>query len=178
MLYTLCILNWHHYFCFYFQKQSYQCFSLILHVPILLHISKYSWYCIHIEFFWFYSYSTLNIHILSCPSCLVFFLSFQTKMIAIHVKPDRFSSSSTQSFYIIKTYLQHIVLILGSTGNTYLPSITLSHRLCNCPTNFNHASASYSLLQHVDSCHIESLICHFPIDLNFNNYMPPLPLQD
>ena len=41
MLYTL-FLNRGHFICFYFQKRSYHCFSLILHVTILSHTSNYS----------------------------------------------------------------------------------------------------------------------------------------
>ena len=89
-----------------------------------------------ITFLQFYSYSTLLIHI-SSPFCSFSFLSFQTKMITIHVKPGRLSLSSTQLFYIIKTGPQHIVIILSSTENSFLLSIsTLSHISCNCRNQF------------------------------------------
>ena len=57
-------------------------------------------------------------------------------MITIHVERGRFSRSSTQSFYIIKIRPQHIVLILGSTGNSYLLTIAPSRISCNCPDRF------------------------------------------
>ena len=80
----------------------------------------------HIKLFQFYSYFTLHIHICS-PYCLLSFLS---------VKPGRFSCSSAQPLYIIKTPPQHIILKLGSTWNLYFLSITQSCISCNCPNWF------------------------------------------
>ena len=61
------------------------------------------------------------------------FLSFPKRMITAHVDPGRYSRSSTQAFYIIKTLPQHVILMLGSTGNSYLITITPSCITCNCP---------------------------------------------
>ena len=54
-------------------------------------------------------------------------------MITIHLDPGRLTRSSSQKFFVIKTHLKHIVIILGSTGNAYLISIKPSIILCNCP---------------------------------------------
>ena len=54
-------------------------------------------------------------------------------MISIHLDPRRLSWASLQKFYVIKTHLKHIVIVLGSTGNAYLISIKPSIILCNCP---------------------------------------------
>ena len=54
-------------------------------------------------------------------------------MITIHLDPGRLTRSSSQKFFVIKTHLNHIVIILGSTGNAYLISIKPSIILCNCP---------------------------------------------
>ena len=54
-------------------------------------------------------------------------------MISIHLDPRRLSRASLQNFYVIKTHLKHIVIVLGSTGNAYLISIKPSTILCNCP---------------------------------------------
>ena len=54
-------------------------------------------------------------------------------MITIHLDPGRLTRSSSQKFFVIKTHLKHIVIILGSTGNAYIISIKPSIILCNCP---------------------------------------------
>ena len=57
-------------------------------------------------------------------------------MITVHVDPRRYTRSSSQAFYVIKTRLQHVILMLGSTGNSYLIAITPSRITCNCPDRF------------------------------------------
>ena len=54
-------------------------------------------------------------------------------MITVNLEPRRLSRSSLQKFYVIKTHLKHIIIVLGTTGNAYLISIKPSAIFCNCP---------------------------------------------
>jgi len=53
--------------------------------------------------------------------------------IIIHVHVHRFLRACSQTFNIIKTPSQHIIIILGSTGNAYFISIKSTSLTCNCP---------------------------------------------
>jgi len=62
------------------------------------------------------------------------FLSFiAIRMINIYLEKRRFRRSSAQSFHLIKTHLDHIVIALGSTGNAYVLTVSPSSIKCTCP---------------------------------------------
>ena len=54
-------------------------------------------------------------------------------MINIYLEKRRFRRSSSQSFHLIKTHLDHIVIALGSTGNAYVLTVSPSSIKCTCP---------------------------------------------
>ena len=51
----------------------------------------------------------------------------------ISVQIGRFLRARSQTFNVIRTPKRHIIVILGSTGNAYLISITRTSITCNCP---------------------------------------------
>ena len=57
--------------------------------------------------------------------------------VAVHVEPKRFNRSRTQNFYILDSPSRRLQLptihLIGSTGNLYTLSFTLSGVCCNCP---------------------------------------------
>ena len=54
-------------------------------------------------------------------------------MIHIHCERGRLHRSSTQSFHIIKTPVNCIFIVFGSSGNAYVVTVSASAITCNCP---------------------------------------------
>ena len=53
----------------------------------------------------------------------------------IHIRSEirRLQRAQEQTFNIVKTHVDHIVIVLGATGNAYIVCIKPSRITCNCP---------------------------------------------
>ena len=58
---------------------------------------------------------------------------FPSPMFTIHWEHRRLQRSQTQPFHIIKTPVNCIFIVIGSTGNAYVVSVSASSIACNCP---------------------------------------------
>ena len=65
--------------------------------------------------------------------CIAFLSFIAIRMITIYLEKRRFRRSSAQSFHLIKTHLDRIVIALGSTGNAYVLTVSPSSIKCTCP---------------------------------------------
>ena len=120
----------------------------LFHQPFLLHLpfasrNFHSTFDIHSISFTFTLTTTSSNLTTSIPQTLHIHLFFKnaptiqnssgSAMITISIEPDRLCRATTQPFRLMKTSVNCIFIVLGSTGNAYILTVSNTSISCTCP---------------------------------------------